>query len=204
MSLKCKFCSSKIDNNYCKTCRAHFKFKNNTQIYTSVEIDKLNYSSIQDRLCIKCTKYYATNCVIYAYSFIDYIKKLKFCRSCKKENEKFIRNMFYNNFIMYRFKKRIYNNFYLFFTILIFLLFKSNFLFYSITYLILYSWNFKDLIFFILGWYGNNNFAINIIFILYNIYIILFRKRDCFKMPNNLETVKDMKIEEHIRDLHLE
>jgi len=199
---KCQYCGTNVIKNYCSVCRSHFTIvNNNEQKYLSVEMDDLEFLSISDKLCPLCTRYYKNSkYIIRSTSFSDYFAKLKFCKKCKNDSKKFIRNMFYKNFTLNRRLENVYSSRIILLFFILFHMCGENQIFYYFN--ILYNWfiySYSDIVICLIFCLGRNYWFVRGLYLLYSCYILFSRKRYFFYMPVNLE--KEENIDKHIKEL---
>jgi len=102
---KCQICLSSEtiaikERLYCKNCDIDYRITNSTQEVLSMPIKTIFQSSLN--LCENCKEKVTNKKKITCKNFSEYFGKLRLCKSCRTLNEDFIRNLFYNNFLLYR------------------------------------------------------------------------------------------------------
>lgn len=102
---KCQFCNScktkKLnDAFFCEKCEIYFYIKNGSQLIKSLPIAEIQQRSLN--LCTRCNENSRKNKLIKCQVFNEYIRKLPYCKKCKKENYLFLKNLFFKNFLLYK------------------------------------------------------------------------------------------------------
>ncbi|KAK6089969.1 hypothetical protein P3W45_001015 [Vairimorpha bombi] len=200
---KCEYCKSRVHDNYCSTCRSHFILTDNEQKYVSVEMDELDHLTISDKLCYDCTIYYNTSDkIIKASCFTDYLYKLKLCKKCKEDNQKFIRNMFYKNFILYRCRESVYTHGFIMLFVIFFFIFNRSDYFYHIYFLLNFTnYSYLDLLVCLGLFYTRKYCIFRYTYLGFNCFSMSCKNKFYFYMPVNLE--KTGNIDKHIEELKI-
>lgn len=203
---KCQICQSgKIrilhDTLYCANCEIYFSLDDGKQRVKSLPIVETKQRAM--KLCLNCNKKYAKNNSIKCKVFLEYFKKLPFCKQCKALNSLFLKNLFFKNFLLYKKTQKTYGIFTLFFFIALAFFSSKKLIFYYV-YLALSSGDLGLLKAISLGftWYHINRYSFSYPIVFTMCFRkILFVKEVYFDVPINLMSVEQ--IQDHLDRLKI-
>ncbi|ADM11770.1 uncharacterized protein Eint_070050 [Encephalitozoon intestinalis ATCC 50506] len=194
---ECEYCKSRKmlplnGKYYCEECEIYYVYKDGRQQYSNLPIEEISQISVGDHLCKKCRLKYSEKKSIVCTTFREYFKKLPLCRKCKQNNQKCIKNTFFQNFILYRTYSRVFSVqsvvfhsiwLYLMGTMFLSKLIITNLIIYKRKGLKLLECLMSSILLIPLGYWSWGT----TVFYLYCFLTMVFSKRWYYKVPVNLD-----------------